>query len=135
MLAMKIVLPNERPMSWNDFYSNKHWSRRAAEAKRVHELLWYAIPYHQKKIFTERVSIFMVAYFKDHPQDSSNICVKLYEDGLKNILIKDDSRQYVGFVITRSEVDLKHPRVELTIVPDSELKIQFMKSTYSFFSS
>lgn len=111
---MKIVIPNERPMSWNELYAGKHWSRRSDEAIRVHALVYQYLP-ETYKIFKKRVDIFITVYFKNRPFDSDNICSKFYVDGLKGRLIEDDSPKQVGFVAVRSEVDAEEPRVEILI--------------------
>lgn len=112
---MLIIIPNERPMSLNKFYSGKHWSVRADEAQRVHDLVVAHLP-RKYEMYKEKVDIFIMAYFKNRPFDSDNIISKLYIDGLKGRVIEDDKHSLVGFVASRSEVDAKNPRLEILIV-------------------
>ena len=67
------------------------------------------------KMFDTLVDIRITAYFKNRPLDSSNICGKLYEDGLKGIIIEDDDIRYVREFTTVSAVDKENPRVVITI--------------------
>ena len=119
---MKITLSGERPWSWNKMYSGIHWSTRAKEAARVHELVWFE--YLEKHrdlsaaappIFENRVDILITAYFKDKIQDSDNICDKPYVDGLIGIWIADDTPEFVRRVSTQAEIDEENPRMEIEI--------------------
>ena len=114
---MKIVLENERPWSWNKLYAGVHWTKRAEEADRVHDLVgWTLREMHTYSMFINtRVDIQVVAYFKNRPLDSDNIVSKMYIDGLKGFVIKDDTREFVRKVTTQSEVDKEFPRVEIIV--------------------
>jgi len=92
-----------------------HWTERAKEVIRVKTLVKYSLKPHQRKMFFKRVNIFITVYFEYHSQDSSNICAKLYEDGLKGVVIFDDNPKYVGIVATESKVSKENPRVEIYI--------------------
>ena len=116
---MKIVLDGERPQSLNKIYSGVHWTKRKAEADRVHTLVRAALPLVYKP-FDVPVRIVVTAYFKNRPLDASNIFAKVYEDGLVGHLLVDDSPQYVTEIATRSRVDRKNPRVEIEIIPDGD---------------
>jgi len=116
---MKIILEGERPWSWNLMYGGKHWSKRKEEADRVHELIWATLNSDAcekpKKVMDRVADIFVTAYFKNRPQDSDNICSKLYIDGLIGSVIQDDTREFVRRVTTQSEIDKENPRVEIEI--------------------
>lgn len=112
---MRIILLKERPMSLNKYYAGMHWKDRSDEVIRVRQLVRSSLKPHQKKMFINRVNIFITAYFSSRPQDSSNIVAKIYEDALKGIVIFDDSPKYVGIVATESRVDKDNPRVEIYI--------------------
>ncbi len=111
-----LILDGERPISWNQYYSGKHWSKRKAEADRVHMLVRSAID-PDCQIFNCPVDLEIRAYFKSKPQDASNICAKVYEDGLIGWLLEDDSPEFVRSMTTVSLVDRKQPRVEIEIKP------------------
>lgn len=115
---MKIILQGERPLSWNKYWRGMHWSERNAEAKRVHDLVKYSLKPEQRKMVTGKVDIFTTVYFRNYPYDSDNIAAKPYIDGLKGIILPDDTRKYVGFTATKSEVDKAKPRVEIEIRPE-----------------
>lgn len=114
---LTVTLHGERPMSWNVYYSGKHWSKRKAEAERVHMLVRSEID-PTWPIFDCPVEIEVRAYFKNRPQDASNICAKFYEDGLIGWLIEDDSPEFVRAVKTVSLIDKDNPRIEIEIKPD-----------------
>lgn len=101
-------------MSWNKFYSGMHWSKRKAEADRVHLLVRSAIDPNWP-MFEAPVEIRITAYFDSRPTDASNICGKIFEDGLVGWLIKDDSPEYVKSFTTASRIDPDNPRVEIEI--------------------
>ncbi len=118
---MKIVMPNERPVSWNKIYESRHWIFRKNLASSVHrkvirrlEEMGYR-PLDKTKMFTKPVEIDVTAYFKNRPLDADNIGAKLYIDALKFICIMDDGPKYVRAVTTRSRVDSLNPRVEIEI--------------------
>ena len=118
---MKIVLQDERPISWNTFYAGVHWSKRKEEADRVHSLVWLELhgyfPETSEDVvmFDNRVDIHVTTYFKNRPQDPDNICVKPYIDGLIGDVIVDDTREFVRKVTVQSEIDKDNPRVEIEI--------------------
>lgn len=110
-----IVLEGERPISMNDYYSGKHWSKRSAETNRVKMLVRGQIDPDMVRPFGGPVDITMTAYFKGNTQDSGNVCTKPYIDALIGWYFEDDSIQYVRRVTTESRKDNKRPRVEIGI--------------------
>jgi len=111
----RIVLPGERPQSWNLYYAGSHWSKRKSEADRVHKVVRAALTGDETP-YEKPVDIWVYAYFDKKPLDSSNVCVKFYEDSLKGWLIEDDSPRYVRGVHAMSLIDKKNPRVEIVIL-------------------
>ena len=109
-----LVFLHERPVSLNKYYSGGHWSGRAEEAKRVHSLVRskFKAPY---KLLDVPVGITVTAYFKDRSLDADNITSKLYIDGLKDVLLFNDSPKYVKWVKTIPKRDKLNPRVEIYI--------------------
>jgi Holliday junction resolvase RusA-like endonuclease len=111
---MKIVIPNERPPSWNDYYSGMHWANRV---KAVNDIQWAvaaAVP-EGTELCTKPVSITVTVYFDKRPLDSDNIPAKLYIDGLKGLVLMDDNLSCVRSVTTISRIDKEFPRVEIEI--------------------
>ena len=112
--ALTIVLEGEKPSSWNDFYSGKHWSVRKEEADRVHGLVRSALPMPCPKFAQCHVEF--VAYFKDNTRrDLDNICTKLYTDGLVGHVIDDDRYTILKRLTVSAEVDKKRPRLEIIV--------------------
>lgn len=124
---MKIIIKDERPISWNSFYSGMHWRKRLKEAERVHELVLYATCIddsgksstvcHMKPTF-DSFSICLTAYFKSRPLDADNIPLKLYCDGLKGHILMDDNHKFISKASTISKVDKLNPRIEIELKKD-----------------
>lgn len=113
---MKITLFNERPMGINALI-NKHWRFKAAEAKRVHQLVWATVNQLKLEPVKGSKDIIVTAYFKNRPLDCDNILDKFYIDGLRESgLLKDDTMAYVMSAKTISKIDKDNPRVEIEII-------------------
>lgn len=110
-----ILLPDERPPSWNDSYAGQHWSKRKAEADRVHMAVRAAIDPDQVVMFAEPVNVTVTVFFAERALDADNIPAKLYVDALKGWVIVDDDRRYVRSVTTVTEVDTEAPRVVIEV--------------------
>lgn len=127
-----LVLEGERPLSWNMLYSGQgakrkdgqgrrkggHWGLRDAEARRVKELVQATLrsEYAEVPLLNTPVRITMIVYFKGAMQDCSNLCLKLYEDGLVEAgLLPDDSPECVEEVRLISRKSNVNPRVEIEI--------------------
>lgn len=122
---MKIILPGEYPVSWNKFYAGSHWTYRRILAEDIHQKVVIAL--FQMGITSStppldyRVNIKIIAYYKTTHIDSDNIPAKIYIDGLKGIVIKDDSPVYVGAVTVRSQRTTGKQRVEISIEKDEDI--------------
>lgn len=119
MLLM--IIPDEEPISWNKFYSGMHWGARRREAKRVHELIEVYVRQERAHgslppLPLSPVVLQFTAYYRKRARDASNVCVKLYEDGLVRAgVIPGDSPRYVRGVCTRSLRDALNPRLEILV--------------------
>lgn len=82
----------------NDLYAGMHYRKRMKIAKEKHWLVLTALDPAWEP-FDVRVDIVVIATYKHNPVDTDNIIAKLYIDGLKTRVIKDDSMQYVRRVI------------------------------------
>ncbi len=109
-----IILEGERPLSWNDLYGGKHWSYRTVHAARAHHLVRACLD-PELPPFSKPVKITFTCYFDRRPQDASNLCVKIYEDGLIGWYLVNDGPEYVSEVVTRSRLDPLRPRVEIEL--------------------
>lgn len=108
---MKIVLPKERPISWNKYYAGTNWRTRHEDALRVHALVKYSTL--REKQFIKPVWIEITAYFAKSPLDPDNINAKILIDGLKHTVLVDDTMQWVDSVTVKSRIDVKNPRIEI----------------------
>lgn len=116
-----MILPKERPMSWNTLYAGRFWTKRQQEAKRVHALVHYTQDVlYNHSINTYPVKITIVTYFKNRPYDADNIASKFYIDGLKGRFIENDTPEFVSSVETISRTSKDDPRVEIIIEENIE---------------
>lgn len=113
----RIVIPGARPPSWNTLWSQKHWSDRKA-IKDEHSLVMRgAIDPDEAFMFDVPVHITWTAYIKGRAMDTSNLCIKPYEDALIGWYIEDDSIEFVpktSLVVVR---DSDNPRLVVEIEP------------------
>lgn len=118
--GVHIVLPGERPPSWNDSYAGQHWTKRQAAIERVRMAVRAAIDPDECQPFAVPVCITVTVYFADKPQDADNIPAKLYVDALKGWVLRDDDGRYVRSVTTVTELDARRPRVVIDVEPVAE---------------
>ena len=111
---MIIVLEGERPVSWNRYYAGTHWRKRASLATNVHLIMRAALD-PEMTPFEKPVHIAVRAYMKGQMIDADNICAKMYIDGLKGLVIKDDDARYVTGVTVIALRDKDDPRVEIEV--------------------
>lgn len=120
--AITIKLPNVRPPSWNKLKRmNRYaWHKEVTKAKK---LVADALDGRNISIIRGRVDIHATAVFRKSPLDSSNIPVKLYEDGLIGWLIKNDSPRYVRRISSMSVIGNKmESGITITISPINKEK-------------
>lgn len=104
---VRIWLGGERPISWNTFM-RWHWRKQHEKAQEKKLLMFYALydtlshNVDDWPQFDEPVVITMTAYFKNRPQDASNLTLKLYEDGILDYLIVDDNPRWVDEIRLKS---------------------------------
>lgn len=116
--SLHICLDRERPKSWNKLKRMNKWQWQD-EVDRVKWIMREALG-PMPPVFTCRVDICVVVYFRGNPYDSDNIPAKLIIDGLIDLVIPDDRPEFVRRVCTESRIDRKRPRVEITITPVEE---------------
>ena len=116
MRQITLTLEGEQPMGLNRLLARVHWSIRDEEVARVKLAVRAALDPNWL-MFDKPVTITVTVYFKNKgvQLDASNIPAKLYEDGLIEWLIVDDSPQYVRSMTTVSLIDRQNPRVEIEI--------------------
>jgi len=121
---IKLVLPDEKPKSWNEYWSGVHWTKRKRERDRIHLVVRSVIDPNKAKIYDVPVRININAYFKDKrvQLDAGNIANKAYIDALEGWFIVNDKPEYVRFVQTGSFIDRENPRIEIEIIPITKPK-------------
>lgn len=115
MSAKTIILPGERPVSWNQFYAGQHWRARKAEVDRVHLAVRAVIDPEAEDWPPPPLDVTVRAYFDKRPLDADNVAAKLYIDGLIGWAFPDDSPEHVRSVRTVSLRDAASPRVEIEL--------------------
>ena len=84
----------------NAYYSGKHWTVRKKDAEYWHKLTWYAVTQatgYQPKLFDKPVVVRF--YWQDNLDiDNHAVMGKMIVDGLKDLLIKDDTKKYLRSV-------------------------------------
>ena len=114
MKELKIVMPDERPMSANKI-KGAHWAVSNKYKKACYLALRQALTMEEPQ-FTELVDIHITAYFDNKPQDGDNIHTKYYIDALRYYgIIADDEGRHVRWSASRAEVDAGDPWVEVLI--------------------
>jgi hypothetical protein len=116
-LPLLLVLPGERPLSWNQFYTGRHWAVRKGAKDRVHQLVRAELP----RVVVDGegfpvpwvVRITVTAYCAGPLLDADNVCTKLYVDALKGWVIEDDDPTHVECVVP--VVRRGSPRVEILV--------------------
>lgn len=110
---LTITLFDERPPSWNWYYSGVHWRERQQRVDQVQMAVRVALPTNviQGDGFplTKPADIRIDAYFRTKPQDADNIAAKFYIDALKGWVIWDDDLRCVASVTTaahKADVDM-----------------------------
>lgn len=115
---MRIEIKGATLPSWNMFYSGRHWSVRSKFAHDWHMLVKNAAK--RFKITDSKVDIKVECFYSGRAIDSDNLCLKLITDGLKGIVIKDDTPRYVHAVTAISSKDKSNPRTIINITKCNE---------------
>lgn len=117
-MSHTIRLLGERAVSWNDYWSGKHWSERSRRKKET-QLLVRCNFDADDPTYTVPVDITITAAYKRNPVDPDNVCSKAYIDALKGYLIRDDSPLFVRSVTTISRKgEQDSVTIEVTPVAD-----------------
>lgn len=84
----------------NAYYAGKAWQIRKRDAEHWHKLTWYAITQatgYTPKLFDKPVTVRF--YWADGLDiDNHAVMGKMIVDGMKDLLLKDDTKKYVRSV-------------------------------------
>lgn len=97
---MVITIPARLP-SWNTMYSGTHHTQRTAMKNKWHLLVRAALT-GEETLYEAPVRVTVDAYYKGNACDPDNVCAKLIIDGLKGLVIQDDTSKYIASVTTTS---------------------------------
>jgi hypothetical protein len=104
------------PLSTNDFYSGRHWTFRKTQADYWHKLVKDTIEdckinVNLKSNYPASITI----YFNNkYDIDNNSAMAKLIIDGMKGLIIQDDTRKFVR-VLTLRFYDEDGIKVEVDI--------------------
>lgn len=95
-IAFEVPVKMDAGMSLNKVYGGKHWTARKKDADLVHSMVRMALASTKPKpeLFTAPVAV-TIEYNCRLDIDNCGYMSKLIIDGMKGILIKDDSPKYV----------------------------------------
>lgn len=102
MIRIEIPLKVDKKYGMNAIYAGIHWTKRQAQAKEIHELMYYSMLAQKvpKKLFERPVSI-TIYYNTNLDLDNTAYLRKMLIDGLKGYLIENDDKRYVKELIDR----------------------------------
>lgn len=119
--AVEIRLSRSLP-SWNKFYAGVHWVERAKLQHEWHNLvvqealMQLGAAARRKFDVPVRIAISCTFHGRRTQIDPDNLCAKLVIDGLKGLLLEDDSPTWVHSVTlgpcTRGPAPLTIIRIE-----------------------
>lgn len=116
-IKVSLVIEGEKPPSWNELWSQSHWTKRKEIKDRCALVMRAAVDPDKAFIFECKVTLEIRVYLKGKMMDWSNVCIKPYEDALIGLYLKDDSPKYVAGGTVRVYQDKKNPRIEIDINP------------------
>jgi len=113
---------NERPVTWNTFYSGRHWSKRKALRDRWHMLALAAVMESgfDRQLPWAFVGVRMNIRGKRHVPDASNVWFKAIEDAIvERGILQDDSPEYVRAVIITVRTECDADSLEFVLADDT----------------
>lgn len=115
MESTTITIKNYKCPSWNELYSQKHWTKRKEMADLAHLLVYTACNQQKVKPITSYPVHITVTAYRKREIDASNCNAKLLEDGLVHAgILKDDSPKYVDSMTTRCvKSDQEYVEIEI----------------------
>ncbi|MBU1142017.1 MAG: hypothetical protein KKH92_00060 [Firmicutes bacterium] len=111
-----LSIDNHKVISWNKLYSQRHWIVRKNMADEIHQLIKFEAIGQEIPHFDKPVKLKMIAGKKSRPVDASNICLKLYEDGLVNagILDSDDYKHVLEVILVSVKANIDYIEIEIS---------------------
>lgn len=101
-ITFEIPVKMDSGMSLNKVYGGKHWTTRKKDADIIHGLVRMVLAATRPKpeLFTAPVAV-TIEYNCRLDIDNCGYMSKLIIDGMKGILIKDDSPKYVRSLVQK----------------------------------
>lgn len=111
-----LSIDNHKVISWNKLYSQNHWALRKQLADTIHQLVKFEAIGQEIPHFDNPVKITMTAGKRTSQIDASNICFKLYEDGLveAGVLDNDSYKHVVQVTLKSIKGNIDYIEIEIT---------------------
>lgn len=95
-MTVEFTIPIAMTSEWslNKIYAGKHWTARKKDAAEIHNAVKWALCAQKAKMFKHPVAV-EIEYDCRLDIDNCGYMSKLIIDGLKGIVIKDDTKKYV----------------------------------------
>lgn len=96
MIRFIIDLKVNAQYGLNKVYAGVHWSKRNKQAEEIHELVYYSMMQQNvPPVFYKKPVIIQLSYNSNLDCDNHGYLTKLIVDGMKDYILKDDSKKYV----------------------------------------
>ena len=96
MTKFTIPLKVNSQYGLNKIYAGTHWSKRNKQAEEIHELVYYSMMQQNvPPILFKKPVLIQINYNSKLDCDNHRYLTKLIIDGMKDYILKDDSKKYV----------------------------------------
>jgi Holliday junction resolvase RusA-like endonuclease len=80
----------------NKIYAGVHWTKRKKQSEEIHELVYYSMMQQNvPPILFKKPVVIQINYNSRLDCDNHGYLTKLIIDGMKDYILKDDSKKYV----------------------------------------
>jgi Holliday junction resolvase RusA-like endonuclease len=96
MIRFVIDLKVNAQYGLNKIYAGVHWSKRKAQAEEIHELVYYSMMQQNvPPVLFQKPVIIQFSFKSNLDLDNHGYLIKMLIDGMKDYILKDDSKKYV----------------------------------------
>jgi len=96
MIRFTIPLKVNAEYGLNKVYAGVHWSKRKKQAEEIHELVYYSMMQQNvPPVLYKKPVIIQFSFKSNLDLDNHGYLIKMLIDGMKDYILKDDSKKYV----------------------------------------
>ena len=96
MIRFTIDLKVTGEYGLNKIYAGVHWTKRKKQAEEIHELVYYSMMQQNvPPILFKKPVVIQINYNSRLDCDNHGYLTKLIVDGMKDYILKDDSKKHV----------------------------------------